>query len=65
MSKVCPKCVFAVVAGLLAAVILVMCAKECHLWSVLGIGLAVGICMVVGERLPKDGTDNDNNTASP
>ena len=60
MLKMCPKCVLAIGTGLLIGIGLALCAKGCHLWSVLGVGLGVGICMAVGERLPKVDNDDDH-----
>lgn len=49
MLQVCSRCVLAVGIGLLFGGVLALCAKDCHLWSILALGIGVGACMVCGE----------------
>lgn len=58
MSKLCPKCVLAVGLGLVASVFLISCVKNAHFWGLLAMVGGVGICMLLGEKLPPE----DNST---
>ncbi len=52
MARKCAKCVFAIGAGVVIGGILALCSHGCYLWATLGLGLAIGTCMAIGEVFP-------------